>query len=450
MKFTLLLPFFTLLTCGFLVGQTGEIELLKDINPGSSNAISLSYTKPVTFNGNFYFVAKDDSDIAQIWRTDGSKGNTKIFGPFAKSRVNPPRNLCTCNNRLFFTTFVEKEKAVLWSSDGTKKGTKLIAEGKEGDYLISGNEICTKGGLIFMRKSGPWVTDGTKKGNKSLGLPHQSSTPVFSLFSKSTNYSYWIERGYHDGKTILWMSDGTPGGTKILADADNSQSIGKGMSNLIIGKQDTLIYTFDNKIWKAAPGEVPQAHHSFTGNISAVHISPDKSTLHIVTREAILIYNQGQLNTVAVATLSNEAALSQIEKTRMPFANFSYVNNQGIFIPLKTNESGYQLYNINKKDGEAVLTNHTNSSVNQFNPMMLDFYKHLSLDNGIEYFTTGLKKGNCELWKYDTNEDNYEAQLILDLSSIRGKIQEIFYSNALVLLYVSTPTTGAEIYILKE
>ncbi|WP_294088940.1 FG-GAP-like repeat-containing protein [Sphingomonas sp.] len=133
----------------FTVANAGRIELwATDGTPaGSSRALSLNGTgvsidNIVDFNGVAYFLANDAVTGRELWRSDGSAGNTSIVMQVATGIEGVTSQLAICRNRMWFlstpsftwvptfsppgTAPVESRAADLWVSSGTPGTTTMF------------------------------------------------------------------------------------------------------------------------------------------------------------------------------------------------------------------------------------------------------------------------------------------------------------------------------------
>ncbi|MEQ9374682.1 MAG: hypothetical protein RIG68_05880, partial [Imperialibacter sp.] len=154
---------------GLLNPMTGEVELLKDINPSGH-----SYPNQLYSTGEkAYFQAYDGTEYA-IWSTDGNEENTKKIISLDSD----------CNPRYF------QYNGVLYISiNGTSSSNAF------------------------------WVTDGTKEGTKKL--TDNSNYDYGYATTASDNYFYFVVRG-SDSFYQLFQSDGTTAGTKMVIESTST------------------------------------------------------------------------------------------------------------------------------------------------------------------------------------------------------------------------------------
>lgn len=151
-------------------------------------------------------------------------------------------------NRTIFTTYLPQYGKEPWVTDGTAAGTSLLADiwpggapttsgqGNSGFLNFAGSSaapIILNGKLLFVAQDGahgyePWVTDGTPENTKMLkdifpgatGSTQSATTNWFvgaTLFPDGNRVLFLANDGVHGAE--LWVTDGTPDGTKLVKDA---------------------------------------------------------------------------------------------------------------------------------------------------------------------------------------------------------------------------------------
>jgi len=170
--------------------QTGTV-LVKDMNPDTESSYYSYYGEPVVLDGQLYFLATDDLHGVELWKSDGTEAGTvllKDLQPGAGSGW--PLGLTRVGNRLVFAAFDDAHGFELWGTDGTGAGTvrltdvrpgpssgvRIWAEGFFEDEYGQGAAFETlaledKGLVLFtgVDEAGgaePWVTDGTPEGTR--------------------------------------------------------------------------------------------------------------------------------------------------------------------------------------------------------------------------------------------------------------------------------------------
>lgn len=163
-------------------------ELIKDLLPGSAS----STPQKLTASGNLlYFSAVDGTGTRDLWVSDGTAANTKRVGS-SVSYPNPPSGpdkLTDVNGTLFFQGYDSVNGLELW---------KATASGSTVNASMVKNINADSGGSSSIDR-----------------LFNAGGNLLFSAYDGSDpdNNEMTPENG-----TELWKSDGTPGGTNLLAD----------------------------------------------------------------------------------------------------------------------------------------------------------------------------------------------------------------------------------------
>jgi ELWxxDGT repeat protein len=221
-------------------GSTRGTRLVEDIRPGANLDPRIGkFTGAAT---RLYFVANDGpargDDNTGIWRTDGTAKGTRYVrnvdpGRSLYDEAPYPEQLTTIGDRLLFSDTDCTHGQEPWSSNGTSRGTRLL----DLDPRTAGPNACGPGsnpqalvayaGAFHLiahveGRNALWRTDGTEAGTTAVAdLP----ASTYSYFAGSTVagdllYLYFYEPGdlYDPPLDALWVSDGTPGGTRELRD----------------------------------------------------------------------------------------------------------------------------------------------------------------------------------------------------------------------------------------
>ncbi|HVX28524.1 MAG TPA: hypothetical protein VHB70_19400, partial [Parafilimonas sp.] len=220
----------------------GSAALLKDIVPGAQGS-SISYF--AVYNNKVYFTARDASNTAYIYLTNGTAAGTKKL--FNTSVQQSP--LVVANNKLFFTGNDATFGATLFCSSGTAATTKTVKDKIFGkplsypDYLtVFNNKVfCTASDSAYGTEL--FKTDGTNAGTtvvKDMVAGTYSSYPSQLTVGSGALYFRMSDASYYNQ---LWVTDGTAAGTQQVTDAAFT-----GITfNTMIGTSDKLFlnaYTY--------------------------------------------------------------------------------------------------------------------------------------------------------------------------------------------------------------
>ena len=197
----------------------------------------------IVFKGNLYFSAKDGTSNSDLWKSDGTEAGTIKFKK-SLSYISVS-NIFATNSRLFFVTGGQSFQQVLWTSDGTVNGTHSL---KDLNSNIPGLQIYNptcfaniENKVYFFAAYNPtsasnysrealFVSDGTEDGTQIVkdfgyyqGTDSLALSSIASLFLTSANRQLFFRViSLKIGSTTsyeyhLWISNGTPSGTKLLS-----------------------------------------------------------------------------------------------------------------------------------------------------------------------------------------------------------------------------------------
>lgn len=234
-------------------GTESGTYMLKDINPGSGNGCNVStvhldndftnFFRPGA-GGKLYFVASASPGDNEVWITDGTETGTTVLKDLTPGTSgSSPSYFKNLNNYTFFTAWVNNASA-MYRTDGTAAGTIALAP----INLRFRDEIVMNNKLYFCADSTGigaelWVTDGTPAGTrrvKDLYTGSGNGNPMY--FAQLGNQILFNADSADTGRE-LWISDGTAQGTRMLKDinlGDNEQG------------NPTYLTVFQNKIFFSA------------------------------------------------------------------------------------------------------------------------------------------------------------------------------------------------------
>jgi ELWxxDGT repeat protein len=191
-------------------GTPAGTHLLADVNPGSPAPSNPTNFTDLT-NGNAVFIAQEPINGREMWTTDGTTAGTHIVRNLAKGAIDAfpvdaynPTDFPVIGGRALFSV-VTASIGGIWSTDGTFAGTSRVKSG----YL--GNAVVANGNVYAGSSEGFTKTDGTVEGTIVLAPNGQSLAAAGSkVFFDSFDDA--------QGHTELWVTDGTPAGTKMVKD----------------------------------------------------------------------------------------------------------------------------------------------------------------------------------------------------------------------------------------
>jgi ELWxxDGT repeat protein len=202
-------------------GTTAGTQQVRDIYPGplgstprGGTASNIWSAYPLATTGAFYFAANDGIHGSELWRSDGTSAGTtlvKDLSPTGRSEGSAPDRFVAYTGGVVFTAYTLENGIALWASNGVERGTQLIYEGVAGpnsDYI---NQLQPVGPLIFFTSvtgnAGLYVTDGTPAGTRLLKAFAEPPAPLVPF---GDGIAFVV------GQSEIWASDGTVEGTRFL------------------------------------------------------------------------------------------------------------------------------------------------------------------------------------------------------------------------------------------
>ncbi|WP_341228624.1 ELWxxDGT repeat protein, partial [uncultured Arcticibacterium sp.] len=211
-------------------GTAAGTVMVRDINQATGSSFQQNtdsdISEMISFNNLLFFVADDDHNGKELWRSDGTTNGTyMVMNIRASSADSDPTSLYVHNNLLYFSARgTDGER--LWKSDGTESGTVSIA----GDgYRPSGFASLNNYLIYGAYRSNPLVVpSGT--GNRELFASDGTTTFLLAdiwsgIVSSSpgelTAFNNVVYFTGNDGSTYgseVWKTNGTSGGTSNFVD----------------------------------------------------------------------------------------------------------------------------------------------------------------------------------------------------------------------------------------
>jgi ELWxxDGT repeat protein len=260
-------------------GTPGGTQLVKDIFPGSGSGLDtfLGGGNLLNANGTLYFFAGDGTaNETQLWKSDGTQANTQMVMAFTPSGsgsgTSSSGSLVNIGSEVYFAVDDGAHGQELWKSNGTPGGTSLVDDINLGTGDSSPTQLTVVGSHVFFLATstgdpadeGLWMTDGTTTTLVKAGAQHilgsANGQLYFELFDSAMNQQeLWVTNGttttlvtalasgsspgeavaslngdlyffldtFGAGGTsvALWKSDGTSGGTGLVASLGTSSQV---------------------------------------------------------------------------------------------------------------------------------------------------------------------------------------------------------------------------------
>jgi len=201
---------------------------------GTTGISSIIPYNTVSCNGSLFFVGRSGPNNYELWRSDGTGAGTAMV-----KEINPSGSSIGC-------TYGEEQELVplgdvvyfsaddgtgieLWRSDGTEGGTYMVREASSNDPNSCAKPFAVLDGVLYYGFNDGehgyefWRSDGTEEGTWMVKDLISGSSGSFSHV-RSFNMAaigdkLFFGAGYESSSELeLWQSDGTQGGTTLVAD----------------------------------------------------------------------------------------------------------------------------------------------------------------------------------------------------------------------------------------
>jgi ELWxxDGT repeat protein len=190
-------------------GTAGGTRMLADIAPGTATSNAQFGT---VVGSTAYFIATAPASGIELWRTDGTPGGTGIvkdLNPGPGTSV--PKGIGAIGSTFFFRGY-DGVKPSLFATDGTEQGTHMIDPRPAFSGAALGATL-----LFTLPGAGTWDLMRTDGASEAIVVrPAFVGSPPESL-AVAGGVAYFVANDGISGSEI-WRSDGTVGGTRIVAD----------------------------------------------------------------------------------------------------------------------------------------------------------------------------------------------------------------------------------------
>ncbi|MFO0896991.1 MAG: ELWxxDGT repeat protein [Pirellulales bacterium] len=215
-----------------------QVYLVQDIMPGTAGGAGSEY---IEYHGQAYFFANDGFHGYELWRSDGTEAGTFMVKDLIPGAVGAvPREFVVHRDRLYFWTEDGDDAFVVWQSDGTSAGTEPLGRFQRAGYplLKSTTEALFLG---FPTRRGAlelWSLKDQSRFELVVSLVAESqSSWDFGFLGMAANGGELLflteEWGYG---TDLWITNGTPQGTRRLQRFDSDDGPGLYDSAILGGR----------------------------------------------------------------------------------------------------------------------------------------------------------------------------------------------------------------------
>ncbi|MDP9403480.1 MAG: hyalin [Actinomycetota bacterium] len=379
-----------------------EVSLVKDIRSGPLGSRPQSFTD---VNGTIFFVANDDTNGTELWKSDGTAAGTTLVKDINRgSNGSSPSALTNVKGTLvkgtlFFAANDATTGTELWKSDGTAAGTTLVKDINPGSNGSSPAALTNVNGTLFFAADDGtfgtelWKSDGTAAGTTLVKDVFPGPFP--SLPRDLTNLNGTLFFSTNDGAfgRELWKSDGTVLGTTLVKDINPGvpDSDPRSLTNV----DGTLFFRAVGALWKsdgteAGTTRVKDINPSGQSNLK--DLTNVNGTLFFVANDG----TNGQELWRSDGTAAGTSLVKDINPGSTEPGPYALTNVSGVlFFGAFTGGVGDELW---KSDGTAAGT----SLVKDINPGSRGSNPSaLTNLGGTLFFAAAEGAAGAELWKSD-------------------------------------------------
>jgi ELWxxDGT repeat protein len=199
-------------------GTTLGTVLVRDIRPGPDSGVPNDRVGASIVGNRMLFLANDGAHGLEVWSTDGSSDGTVMLADIAAGAASSNPVLGpVVGSTAYFTATAPATGTELWRTDGTIGGTRVVQDLNPGASSSSPRMLGAFGSLLVVQgfdgsKTTLYTTDGTAEGTKAVG-----PFPGTSGIGIGTSFLFTVSTG--SGKWDLMKTDGTSGGTSVIRPA---------------------------------------------------------------------------------------------------------------------------------------------------------------------------------------------------------------------------------------
>ncbi len=181
-----------------------------------------------SYKGQVYFLD------GGLWKTDGTAAGTVRVSTLSHpssdgSGYGGNSKLIVSNNALYFYTGLNVQANGIWRSDGTTAGTQMIREMGAISVPYTSELVDVNGTVFFAHSIGTSnkalykIKDSNVSLVRDMGLGSAPDFSYFTSFDGKLLFPEYDGGGDYSGVgTELWQSDGTFGGTIVVADINTN------------------------------------------------------------------------------------------------------------------------------------------------------------------------------------------------------------------------------------
>ena len=172
---------------------------------------------------NIIYRACDDDRGCELWISNSDGSNPTLLKDINSDGSSNPTGFTVVGDVAYFNADDGATGTELWKTNGTAIGTTLVHDVYSGPLGSNPTNLKQSGSLVFFFASDVggislWVTSGTSASTRKVGgldIATQASNPSWMVQLNGLTY-FRANDGLHGDE--LWVSDGTPQGSRMIKD----------------------------------------------------------------------------------------------------------------------------------------------------------------------------------------------------------------------------------------
>ena len=276
-------------------GTSAGTHLVTDLRPGTASTFVYGASAITAFGNGVAFTGAN----GEFGISDGTPAGTRVVRTGAKPTSFVPYAMRVLNGVLFFAFDDGAHGRELWRSDGTDAGTRMVRDHNRqaadittmaaGATRVYYYDIADADG----RDLELFESDGTEAGTHVVYRPggtkwRGSAGTSKTLITVGDTVIFNTDDGEHGSEP--WVSDGSEGGTRLLANVA-VDAVGSSYP-------DSLIAGADRIYFKARGNETPAGVWSTDGTAAGTRQVADQESALMATNGNTLYMKRGKVSTV--------------------------------------------------------------------------------------------------------------------------------------------------------
>jgi ELWxxDGT repeat protein len=214
-------------------GTAAGTKMVADVEPGTASSAPASLT---VVGSSLFFQDTDYGGKFGWWRTDGTAAGTVFDG-----RTAPPDAPVAANGKAIYAGNDPADGGEPFATDNTAAGTTVLANTNPtpptAAMPVDAGFVWAAGSADYFDGDAPgigvglWRTDGTSGGTYPIVQSNGAAAPAFANSYPGTSAAVAADgRIYYVGgnsfAAFLWVSDGTPAGTRQVVSVGRADQFG--------------------------------------------------------------------------------------------------------------------------------------------------------------------------------------------------------------------------------